>query len=274
MFLFTKDEKVKYDKLTSEVESDQEDKLESPSPQPLSRIQKNGLIYVLVFSNLVSALLIIATFTRQGQQKHDSFGSDSFESGFRTDIPSAREHIELEHLIFTGSPSFTYTGIEFEHRPAKVQYVGEASPEIDQAWEDLVTSKEFLATEEEVRIPWPDDDLSELWDKDRGGYVISLGVFRTLSCLDLLRRGLSPSYYNLTYDQNTSSTINRCIEQIRQSIMCAADLTPSPYRYNLGLEHSYLDADNHHTCRDFDRVHRWAKERSVGKIAVEPVHKQ
>ncbi|KAJ5709546.1 hypothetical protein N7493_009837 [Penicillium malachiteum] len=205
MFLFTKEENVKYDKLTSDVESDQEDKLENYSPRPLSRLRKNGLIYVLIFSNLVSALLIIATFTRQGQQKHDSFGSDSFGSGFRTDFASAREHIELEHLIFTGSPSFTYAGIEFEHRPAKVQYVGKASPEIDQSWEDLVAGKEFLATEEEVKIEWPDDDLSELWDKDRGGYVISLDVFRTLGCLDLLRRGLSPSYYNLTYDENTSS---------------------------------------------------------------------
>ncbi|KAJ5993017.1 hypothetical protein N7451_008741 [Penicillium sp. IBT 35674x] len=268
MFFFTDGENVKYDKLTSEIESEQEDKLETASPQRLSRLQKNGLIYVLILSNLISGLLIIATFTQQGKQKYDSF-----ESGFRTDFDSAREHIELEHLIFSGSSSFTFTGIEFQHQPAKVQYVGKPSPEIDQAWEDLVTGKEFLATEEEVQIQWP-GDVSELWDEDHGGYVISLDVFRTLGCLDLLRRGLSPSYYNLTYDENTSSIMNRCIETIRQSIMCAADLTPSPSRYNPGLGHSYIDTANHHTCRDFDRLHRWVHERAVGKLAVNPVQKQ
>ncbi|KAJ5703471.1 hypothetical protein N7493_011860 [Penicillium malachiteum] len=269
MFLrFFKDgENVKYDKLTNEVESEKEDKLENSLPEPLLRAQNSGLIYILILSNLISALLIIATFTRQGNEKHDSF-----ESGFRTDFGSAREHIELEHIIFSGAPAFTYTGIEFQRPVAKVQYVGKPSPEIDQVWEDLVTGNEFLATEEEVKIQWP--DISELWDEDRGGYVISLDVFQTLSCLDLLRRGLTPSYYNLTYDDSPASTMNRCIETIRQSIMCATDLTPSPSRYNPGLGHSYIDTANHHTCRDFDRVHRWVKERSVGKLAVKPVNKQ
>ncbi|KAJ5715964.1 uncharacterized protein N7483_013145 [Penicillium malachiteum] len=209
MFLFTNEKNVKYEKLTSEVDSEQEDKLENSSPRPLSRLQKNGLIYVLILSNLISGLLIIATFTRQGQQTDYSFGS-----GFKTDFDSAREHIDLEHLIFSGSPSFTYTGIEFQHKPAKVQYVGKPGPEIDQAWEDLVAGEEFLATEEEVEAQWP-DDVSELWDKDRGGYVISLDVFRTLGCLDLLRRGLSPSYYNLTYDENTSSTMSELVSYNR-----------------------------------------------------------
>ncbi|KAJ6004763.1 hypothetical protein N7540_012562 [Penicillium herquei] len=265
MFPFTSDKNVKYDKLTSEVESEQEDTIESSSPRPLSRFQKNGLIYVLILSNLISGLLIIATFTHRGNQKYDSFGS-----GFTTDFDSAREHIDLGHPIFSGSPSFTYTGIEFQHKKAKVQYVGKPSPEIDQAWKDLVAGDEFLATEEEIKVQWP--DISELWDKDRGGYVISLDVFRTLGCLDLLRRGLSPSYYNLTYDEN-ASTMNRCIEQIRQSIMCAADLTPSPSRYNPGLGHNYIDTDSHHTCRDFDRLHRWVQERRVGKLAVKPVQR-
>ncbi|KAJ5758445.1 hypothetical protein N7520_005601 [Penicillium odoratum] len=215
MFLFTNGKNVKYDKLTNEVESEQEDKLENSLPWPLSRLRKNGLIYVLILSNLISSLLIIATFTRQGMQKHDSF-----ESGFRTDFDPAREHIELEHLIFSGSPAFTYAGVEFQHQPAKVQYVGKPSPEIDQAWEDLVAGKEFLATEEEVKIQWP-DDVSELWDEDRGGYVISIDVFQTLSCLDLLRRGLSPSYYNLTYDENTSSTMSELVSYNDSRAKCA-----------------------------------------------------
>ena len=73
---------------------------------------------------------------------------------------------------------------------------------------------------------------------------------------------------------NLTLEIDRCIEIIRQSIMCAADLTPSPSRYNPGLGHSYIDTANHHTCRDFDRLHRWVQERTVGKLAVKPVQKQ
>lgn len=47
-----------------------------------------------------------------------------------------------------------------------------------------------------------------------------------------------------------------CINHIRQSLQCNADLTPMEWR----LEGSriILKTDTRHTCRNFDKIHAWA----------------
>ncbi|KAJ5552112.1 hypothetical protein N7494_001490 [Penicillium frequentans] len=267
MFSFTYT-KPKYDKLTSDADSERNDVLLDATPQAFPRFWRFGVTFTLVFSNFISALLIIAILT-----SHEDHVENGFEMGYHSDFGPAREHIELQQVIFTGSSSFTYAGVEFQHHPPQVRYVGEPSPEIDKAWRDLTSGGMFLATEEEINSQWP-GEYSELWNKEKGGYMISLDVYRTLDCLNLLRRGLSPEHYGHTDGEDTKSKANHCIERIRQSIMCAGDLTPSPSRYNPGLGRHYIDEDYSHTCRNFDRLDRWAKERAMGQLAVKPVRNE
>ncbi|KAJ5947843.1 hypothetical protein N7466_000858 [Penicillium verhagenii] len=198
MFLFSKNKNMKYDKLAGDVELEEDSPVDNP--QSPMQFQRFGLILALTTANILSAVFIFAIFARQGKQAHDMF-----QTGYPTDFDSARQHIELEQVIFTGSPSYTYAGVEFQHHPAKVQYVGKPSSEIDQAWTDLVSGGEFLITEEEVNTQWPGVN-SELWDQEHGGYMVRLEVFQTLGCLDLVRRGLSPAYYNLTDDDHAYSS--------------------------------------------------------------------
>ena len=63
---------------------------------------------------------------------------------------------------------------------------------------------------------------------------------------------------------------DQCIEQIRQQIMCQGDMTPIPSRYYPAIKRNYVDSDHPHTCRNYDILHEWVKERSSGALAVQP----
>ena len=52
----------------------------------------------------------------------------------------SKSAIEVEQVIFNGSPSFTEDGRIFIPNPGPVKYVGDPSPEIDEAWEYLTAS--------------------------------------------------------------------------------------------------------------------------------------
>lgn len=67
----------------------------------------------------------------------------------------------------------------------------------------------------------------------------------------LRSRGLVPNLY-----------IAHCIDQIRQYIMCAGDLTPIPVmHYDLLGGFGYVNSDVHHTCRNFDAIRAWTDGR-------------
>ncbi len=50
--------------------------------------------------------------------------------------------------------------------------------------------------------------------------------------------------------------VGHCINHIRQSLQCHADLTPMEWKLD-GLK-LILKTDTPHTCRNFDRIHAWA----------------
>ena len=80
MFPFT-DAKPKYDKLSTDADCEQNDALLDASPKTSPRIQGYGVMYTLVISNFVTALIIIAILIREG--KHTENG---FEMGYHTDF--------------------------------------------------------------------------------------------------------------------------------------------------------------------------------------------
>jgi hypothetical protein len=54
-----------------------------------------------------------------------------------------------------------------------------------------------------------------------------------------------------------------CIEQMRQYIMCAGDLTPIPTKYYKGIGGPYVISDQTHTCRNFDQMRQWVTDRQA-----------
>ena len=55
--------------------------------------------------------------------------------------------------------------------------------------------------------------------------------------------------------------IDHCIDHLRQAIQCHSDLTPMNWeRQGNKL---ILKPDTKHTCRNFDKIHKWTLEREI-----------
>lgn len=57
--------------------------------------------------------------------------------------------------------------------------------------------------------------------------------------------------------------IDHCIDTIRQSLMCASDLTPLPFVWSEENQKTMEVARVLHTCRNFDAIREWGKENHV-----------
>ncbi|CAA7259148.1 unnamed protein product [Cyclocybe aegerita] len=96
-------------------------------------------------------------------------------------------------------------------------------PELDAAREDLYNFGVSRITKEEAshlvnytyRLPGDEDH-----------YVIELDVFHQPHCLNMLRKAINADYYPET-NHFDAKHWSHCIESIRQSLICSADVMPS-----------------------------------------------
>lgn len=57
--------------------------------------------------------------------------------------------------------------------------------------------------------------------------------------------------------------IAHCINSIRESLMCSADITPNIWYWDSRVQRAEPAFDVVHECRDFDSVRRWAFDRKL-----------
>ncbi|KAJ7487306.1 hypothetical protein B0H11DRAFT_2230629 [Mycena galericulata] len=136
------------------------------------------------------------------------------------------------------------------------------SAEVDQAWEKLYA---YAAS----RIPKSEADklTNKTWPilHEDGKYVIALDVFHQLHCLDVIRQQLElPN--GLNYTRRTPAHLRHCVGAIRQALMCTADTSPVVWQWSDKYKEAEQRDDILHTCRDFDRLQDWARERSMGLL--------
>ncbi|SMR63853.1 unnamed protein product [Zymoseptoria tritici ST99CH_3D1] len=76
-----------------------------------------------------------------------------------TDLKDARSAIEYEEKVFTGALLYDQTqGKSIRRMDSDVEYFGPPSPEIDQAWKDLLHGEFVIMTPEEA-LPFGDELL-------------------------------------------------------------------------------------------------------------------
>ncbi|KAH8694220.1 hypothetical protein BGW36DRAFT_362038 [Talaromyces proteolyticus] len=184
----------------------------------------------------------------------------------RTEV---KEHIiKLEKKLFTGSPIFA-NGEEFIPSDSpSLKYVGDPSPDIDQAWEELIHSRYFYITEQEAADAWG-EDYQKYWDPKREGYVAGFDIFHTLHCIDHIRKAFFPDIYQMS-DVHGRLHRDHCIDHLRQMVMCYSDMTLIPTVYYESLGYNYINSDRNHTCRNYEKVREYTTERSNGKLAIRP----
>ncbi|KAK4444363.1 hypothetical protein QBC34DRAFT_475069 [Podospora aff. communis PSN243] len=180
----------------------------------------------------------------------------------KSDFPAARAIIEYHDVQFYGNGEFDENGTFTVKHKSPIDYVGPPSPEVDQAWADLTGERDFLISEKEARELWG-DEFRVHWHHRKKGYSVGLDVFHTLHCLDNIRRLFYPEYYALDPENHEAHVRHRghCIDQIRQYIMCAGDMTAYGTRWFENPGRNYADSDVVHTCRNFDKLRGWTRNR-------------
>ncbi|KAF7345933.1 hypothetical protein MVEN_01615600 [Mycena venus] len=142
-----------------------------------------------------------------------------------------------------------------------------SSPELDKLWADLYDFGVSRITKDEAaRLP----NKTQAIPGDPGHYVVELEVFHNLHCLDRMRMALDPDYYPdyRMSISNTSSTslknrkhVLHCLDWIRQALMCNADTSVVVWQWDESRNTTRVKGNIAHTCRNFEKLQDWAKER-------------
>ncbi|POS74148.1 hypothetical protein DHEL01_v207457 [Diaporthe helianthi] len=125
--------------------------------------------------------------------------------------PPAREVVKGYHRHeFDGS-----LGIQ-------TKYTGEPRPEIEEAWAHIFKHYNLRFTAEEMQKLNRTDNPIEL--QNGGGFFGQISAYHHLHCLSMLRQVLWHDFYNISIP-NLRAHADHCINDIRQSLMCHADLS-------------------------------------------------
>ncbi|QLI69052.1 Oxidase ustYa [Metarhizium brunneum] len=116
----------------------------------------------------------------------------------------------------------------------------------------------------------PRSSASQLLNKtvpipnDEGYYVVSLNVFHQLHCVNMIRKRIwSTETYKPDDELMGIEHLEHCIDALRQSLMCSADVTPIPWKWWEEDHEAKAVAEIAHTCRNFEDIRVWAKENQV-----------
>ncbi|KAK0229199.1 hypothetical protein EDD85DRAFT_138830 [Armillaria nabsnona] len=139
-------------------------------------------------------------------------------------------------------------------------YEQEPTDEVDQAWAELYQYTVSRVSKSEAMemanrtYPIPHEE---------GSYLSGLDVFHQLHCLDMVRMSLHPERYPGVDHPHRKLHVAHCLGHVRQALMCAADITPISWQWNEQAQTVRRRDDVVHTCRNFEAIQEWAKERFV-----------
>ncbi|KAK2005354.1 hypothetical protein LZ32DRAFT_674356 [Colletotrichum eremochloae] len=148
-------------------------------------------------------------------------------------------------------------------------YRGPPTPEREKAWFDLTYKHAVEIPEDKLAgLNRSLEDNLERVPPDVGtGFVALLEVFHQLHCLNMIR--MYTWWQSGQYDEpplglawdplKNRIHIDHCLEALRISIMCFADVTPLFVRLG-GPVGARADFETHHKCRDFRKIEAWIEE--------------
>ncbi|KAJ5360007.1 hypothetical protein N7517_009198 [Penicillium concentricum] len=234
-----------------------------------SRQNQNGSLFTRVVINLLVvlialAVMIILLLLQIFMQDSKCYGK--FENGFDTDLVAAKSQIELEKVMFTGGIHFNPDGSVYIKDIPGPKYVGPPSPEIDKAWDELLYGQIVNLPESQV----PDVKDRTFFRPEYQAYETGLDAVHQLHCINQIRKAYAPEYYG-ALDKSphgtkihigSSSSIDifcasiggdrlyteltfgiqkdHCLDYLRQSIQCSADMTPVVLYYEPAINMSLL----------------------------------
>ncbi|KAK7520056.1 uncharacterized protein IWZ02DRAFT_450373 [Phyllosticta citriasiana] len=270
-----------------------------PVPSPRKKPQRPWQI-----ATAVLALTNVAQFF----DRRNVFHSKPSLNGLRapTDFPSIPSHIfepteRRFEYPFRMYENGTLYGIK---DPEASRFVGPPSEERDKAWNDLTSPRYFALTDTEA------DTINGMHDSSKGDdphvYPITglphaagmedkegkryagVDVLHNLHCLNMLRKHVDDvNFYQTDGTGGGEAThgkthsheiqpgfervhIDHCINQIREALMCGADVTPVSIKatewktVEEGEEKTSIlligETERRHSCRDFGALRSWVAD--------------
>ncbi|PMD48120.1 hypothetical protein L207DRAFT_391616, partial [Hyaloscypha variabilis F] len=163
--------------------------------------------------------------------------------------------------------TITSVGYFFNRSP----YLGTDVERLDSMWKDLYDfGTSAISPAEASKLP----NATLPTAKDNSTYLVELGVFHHLHCLNMIRKAAYPDQYPEMWVYHDNGTVNHnslpsfhldhCIDGLRQHLMCTADITPYSFHYNLNdFYHPFPQIWATGICRDFDKIKNWALGHQV-----------
>ncbi|RAH66307.1 oxidase ustYa family protein [Aspergillus aculeatinus CBS 121060] len=100
--------------------------------------------------------------------------------------------------------------------------------------------------------------------EDGSGYLAGLEVYHELHCLNWFRRKILGREIKLQEDPTPEYHLGHCLDILRHSIQCHADLSLMPVRWVEGYPFPWPVFQTTRTCRNWDDIFAWTKEHSIG----------
>ncbi|ESK90002.1 hypothetical protein Moror_7932 [Moniliophthora roreri MCA 2997] len=145
-------------------------------------------------------------------------------------------------------------------------YMGEPSPEVDKAWDDLYGfGVNRILKHEADQLPVKTVRISG----DPSHYIVQLDVFHQLHCLNIIRKALHRDYYEHLHadsghmpdsKEDEEQHVAHCIEHLRQSIVCASDVSTIVWQWIPERNQTMGRSGVPHTCKSFDKISEWASQ--------------
>ncbi|KAJ7462819.1 hypothetical protein B0H11DRAFT_1815975 [Mycena galericulata] len=138
------------------------------------------------------------------------------------------------------------------------------SDEVDKAWEGLY---EFAYSKipriQAIRLV---NTTYPILGDNPATYMLALDVFHELHCLDEIRKAMYPDYYPHSAEGIHTSHMRHCLSSLRQSIMCASDISTVVWQWSEKSQAAKERSDILHTCRDFAKIQQWGREHFAGAM--------
>ncbi|KAF5005974.1 hypothetical protein FDECE_7619 [Fusarium decemcellulare] len=170
----------------------------------------------------------------------------------------------------TGSPLPPWPNTLYyfpEDHSGKTEYYG-ASPDAEKAWTQLMDPYIVQITGKEAEgISRPTSKIS----KDPDYYITSLDVYHQLHCLNDIRK-MVRDYNSTNGVLGRLQTMHKfhCIDSLRQSLMCNADLSLIHWYWADHPGKHFPNATTTHVCRKWSKIEEWAVSHRLDEEMYDP----
>ncbi|MCJ1473609.1 hypothetical protein MMC13_002260 [Lambiella insularis] len=140
-------------------------------------------------------------------------------------------------------------------------YFGAPTPELDQAWLDLVQHTPIVLSNEEFKHYNKDGILLG----DGSGYLATITMYHDMHCIRYLRQTLYADYYfpNHTERERIArrNHSEHCLKSLKHGVTCHGDITVRTMKWE---DDKLLPVatDSPHECVNAQKIDDWMKSRT------------